>query len=556
MPLRSCASCFFQDERERLKCVPARRANAVFALGEGGDTATVSNHHLQVHYNHFTLLFSLTRNHRCVKDCAITTTSTTCGGVITDSSTQLYTDAAACCSSQLLHLDPLLCETRSESGEGEYEGTFRLYPDVATGSCVLDHNPGFTNVCGIGYTCQLLNSSSDISKLYHVSPAGVADCCQDPALGRSNNPQYCKSATMGVVTRMWFVDYSNLLCRQDCEEDPNTPSCTRNTDPTSSYNASPEACCKSKLGYANQAKCLSDSIANPNLPPYSGSDDYYVDYSTSKCVQDCPLGNGGDCGGIVGDSSTKLYRDAKRCCRNTLPYMNLELCRDRSDWEATGTGKFYVGATADARMICIKDISELSCPSGETCQRAMGYLSSLYSTTASCCQSDDAMSELDIEQCQAVSNNVASDKWFRHEDSPSRCAKHCTADSNSAECSIPTNSLAAWYNTVEECCNASTTNSNNGISNLNICVELSMDGGVMLNDLQASDEYYIDWIHQKCVKNCEPLHAIHSNEYEYGDRINCGGIAVGAWVKMFSDVEACCDEMHYVDRNECVNGAT
>mmetsp|Transcript_18714 Transcript_18714/g.40525 ORF Transcript_18714/g.40525 Transcript_18714/m.40525 type:complete len:704 (-) Transcript_18714:151-2262(-) len=426
-------------------------------------------------------------NGRCVQDCNPSSPNSSnkiCGGTITDSSTQLYANAPSCCTFQLSHLDPLLCETRSKtslvgSGDGrEYEGTFRLYPDLASGSCVIDHNPQNTIVCSIGYTCQLLQSSSYIAKLYPVSPAGVQECCEDAALGSSVNPDYCRSKTMGVVSNLWFVDYGAKLCRQDCEVDVDSPSCAINTDPTSTYDTTPKACCQSKLGYVNQAKCLSNSIANPNLPSYAGSLDYYVDYKASKCVQDCPLGNGGDCGGILEGSSTTLYRDAKRCCRNALGYTNLELCRDRSNSAASGTGKYYPGSGEDGDMICVKDTSALPCPSGETCQRATGWLSTLYDTISECCQGYTAMSETDTEHCLAAS---------------------------------------------------------------------SMEGGSLVSDIQASEEYYVDWIHQKCVKNC-PVDESDS------DRRDCGGIAGGKWVDLFPGVDACCDNLHYIDRNDCVKG--
>lgn len=76
---------------------------------------------------------------RCVQDCPANSpptpqTAGICGGVITDSSTQLYEDASTCCSARLSYLDPLLCQTRSEPG-GVEEGTFRLYPSFNTGTC-------------------------------------------------------------------------------------------------------------------------------------------------------------------------------------------------------------------------------------------------------------------------------------------------------------------------------------------------------------------------------------------------------------------------------------
>ena len=44
----------------------------------------------------------------------------------------------------------------------------------------------------------------------------------------------------------------------------------------------------------------------------------------------------------MGDSSTMLYDTVSNCCLGGLGYMSSELCVDRSDAGATGTGKYYL----------------------------------------------------------------------------------------------------------------------------------------------------------------------------------------------------------------------
>ena len=75
---------------------------------------------------------------------------------------------------------------------------------------VIDHPSSNAIVCSIGYQCKPLQPTSYVSKLFMVSPTGVDECC---STGLSYvNPTYCKSKTMGVFSRMWFVDYSAKLC--------------------------------------------------------------------------------------------------------------------------------------------------------------------------------------------------------------------------------------------------------------------------------------------------------------------------------------------------------
>ena len=60
-----------------------------------------------------------------------------------------------------------------------------------------------------------------------------------------------------------------------------------------------------------------------------------------------------------------------------------------------------------------------------------------------------------------------------------------------------------------------------------------------------AEKFYVDWIHQRCVKNCPE---------DPGD-VACGGIANQSWMKLFGDVEECCDALHYIERAECVKSS-
>jgi len=497
-------------------------------------------------------------NGRCVQDCdPPTTTDGICGGIVMESFTTLHANATACCSSQLSYMDILLCTTRSEEG-GVDGGTFRLYPRESSVACVIDHDPSNAIICSIGYGCRLIGPNAWVPKLYPVSPAGVEECCSK---GLPNvNPSYCRAKTMGIVSRKWFVDYNEGLCHQDCEVGTG-PSCAINTDPAVTYYDSPEECCTYKLGFQNQPKCHADSTG----VVYEGTSRYYVDYRNSRCAQDCPSpvveeeGGGGNnnnatsssgstnntntnCGGLVVDSSTVLHEDAVSCCAASLGYMHSELCLDRSNGTATGTGLYF--PIEDG--ICVKDTSATPCPSGETCQRVDGWLSIFYDTIVECCNSDNnpaLPADVNPQYCQALSTGLGTNGWFQHSDG-NRCAKHCAVNAIDAECAIPATRSVAYHPSASECCA-----SEFAYLNADTCAELSETGGV-LADVAWTEEYYVDWIRQMCVKNCPK--GSSSGGSLNNDGVECGGMAARSWVRLFPDTTSCCENLHYLEYEDCL----
>ena len=179
------------------------------------------------------------------------------------------------------------------------------------------------------------------------------------------------------------------------------------------------------------------------------------------------------------------------------------------------------------------DTSVTPCISGKTCQRVNGWVANLYGTVAKCCESFTSSADVDVDYCNSFSTGIATGKWFRHEGN--RCAKHCTAAADAAGCDIPVDPSSPHYNSARECCTSELAH-----LNVNTCAELSLTGGI-LADLVGTNEYYVDWIHQTCVKNCPE-----------GNKNACGGLAVGRWVTLYSDVDACCGNIKYIPRNDCV----
>ena len=55
-------------------------------------------------------------------------------------------------------------------------------------------------------------------------------------------------------------------------------------------------------------------------PTTTATPQYYVDWSTSKCVENCEVGTGLACGGIVPESYTwvQMHDDVRECCQKHL----------------------------------------------------------------------------------------------------------------------------------------------------------------------------------------------------------------------------------------------
>ena len=209
--------------------------------------------------------------------------------------------------------------------------------------------------------------------------------------------------------------------------------------------------------------------------------------------------------------------------------------------------------------LSVKDTSLSPCPSGKTCQRVDGWVATLYDTIIDCCNDGAAMlpGSINHDYCRAVSAGAATGKWFRHDDA-NRCAKHCIAQAQGGECSTPSDPSVPHYDTALECCTAELWNLVD-VASAEACAEISVNGAAVQEDAIAvlsegegstsrggTDEYYVDWIHQTCVKNCP-------EDERYSE---CGGISTSKWVELYDDVDDCCDNLHYIDRTDCVKGSS
>ena len=92
------------------------------------------------------------------------------------------------------------------------------------------------------------------------------------------------------------------------------------------------------------------------------------------------------------------------------------------------------------------------------------------------------------------------------------------------------------YATPEECCQKMF-----GWLNTDICVAMSNGAA------HFSDQWYVDWVSMKCVKDCDP-----------NDGMPCGG-SPAISVTLYESAELCCkNKLFWIGTNNCVansNGA-
>ena len=226
------------------------------------------------------------QNNKCVQDCATPTAG--CGGIIEDTSTALYADAAACCAAKLSYVDADVCASNSNPTS---TGTGKYYADTQNKKCVVDSNPP----AGVRAPASAV--------LYDT----ISKCCSGSLSWV--NAEYCASrsdVTGTGYSNKWFVDYQNEVCVQDCAT-AGVASCATYSDVSTPLYTTALACCQAKLSWIDSAKC--DTLSQGGT--VTGSNEYYVDWSINKCVQDCV--GAAPCGGLA-EKWEQRYATSALCC--------------------------------------------------------------------------------------------------------------------------------------------------------------------------------------------------------------------------------------------------
>mmetsp|Transcript_2245 Transcript_2245/g.3118 ORF Transcript_2245/g.3118 Transcript_2245/m.3118 type:complete len:882 (+) Transcript_2245:105-2750(+) len=300
----------------------------------------------------------------CKKDCDPTGTTApnngaACNGRPDDTSTPMFSSADLCCSAKLNWILKDTCITSSETGidptDADSPGTGEWRKNSSWSSCVLDCTAGAdieatdpivgTDPLGTGaltsgtgnYPDQCDGVISDSSAVFY--DASVSNCCKSINWVQEET---CVSLSTGIVSEMFFVDPSDrtkCLAHQEAAVTGTTIACDAGvvdggtagtaatgvtceetiTTSTKLY-SSLEDCCEANVNWDSDA-CVHRSRGTEA----TGTNEFYVDWSLSQCVQDCTTEEtGSSCGGLA-KAWDVLYKDSSSCC-GRLSWLSKSKC--------------------------------------------------------------------------------------------------------------------------------------------------------------------------------------------------------------------------------------
>eukprot|EP00986_Skeletonema_menzelii_P012279 scaffold6708_cov153-Skeletonema_menzelii.AAC.5 len=308
-------------------------------------------------------------------------------------------------------------------------------------------------------------------------------------------------------TLSWCESYSTMAPDHYCKADGAFQPYQEVTLSTGTL----QACCDSNhggtLSMENECVKVSTGVVN------RGDAEWYVDYSSNKCVRNCDADNLFDpasntnvytdadysyeCGGLTtwGDTWTAIAD----CCKNRLPSLQPDYCAYRSEGgsasppsplEYAGTLKWYGDAS---NSLCKKD-----CPSGAdpTCGGTVTDASTtLYDSESDCCSGSlPWLPSTGCETRSAAGEGVATNIFWA---APEGCRTDCTTGANCA--TAPTS--AVLYATADECC-----------KNANAWVDLDYCSSRAVSTFDessssstGSNNWFVDYEDGVCRQDCYPL---------------------------------------------------
>lgn len=249
------------------------------------------------------------------------------------------------------------------------------------------------------------------------------------------------------------------------------------------------------------------------------------------CTRDCapggPLDVNNDCGEIIEYSWINLYDDVKECCQQEVGWQDPDLCASESNPSSTGTNKFYVIQQEEKCAQDCDSLNGLPCGGGPTDSSAQ-----LFDTAAACCNAK--LSWMSQESCLTAttgvvdpSAGVGSGEWYVDFE-VFKCVRDCVQGES---CGGLKGSSAQLFDTAVACCDAELS----WISQEDC---LTMSGVAGLSAAQGSGEWYLDFTRSKCARDCVQ-----------GE--SCGGLKK-FWESTHATEDACCDQLFWVERSECV----
>lgn len=201
-------------------------------------------------------------------------------------------------------------------GTGSNYAATGTYPTACDGvtsdSSAVFYGESVENCCkSINYvqeeTCVAI-STDTVSEMFFVDPSDRTKCLAHQTAAGSGTTITCVGGVVSGGTAGSATTGSGVTC-----EDTITTS-------TKLY-ASLDDCCEANVSW-DKDSCIHDSRGTQA----TGTNKYYVDWSLSQCVQDCPDAGlvGSSCGGIA-KAWDVLYADSSACC-NRLSWLSRSKC--------------------------------------------------------------------------------------------------------------------------------------------------------------------------------------------------------------------------------------
>eukprot|EP00956_Cyclotella_meneghiniana_P013945 scaffold20531_cov67-Cyclotella_meneghiniana.AAC.1 len=290
---------------------------------------------------------------------------------------------------------------------------------------------------------------------------------------------------------------------------------------------------------------------------YGGTNKWYKDEISGKCVQDCQDVGGGctNPGTIVYPTDgVILYDTPSTCCESGLSHVAKAYCVAQSlGEEYKGSNKYYVEDTAATRLIgsirsfeypegtrCVQDCVDMDGPAGP-CSLPGGIVTdssvTLYDDAKECCAHE--LHHIDSELCQSNSYfwSLGSKKWY-----PDIGGAQCVMDRDG--CPVLTHEgvmcknvpivTTKLYDSIKYCCAL-------GLSSITQELCVARTSGVSLSSPWASSSDGDTSRRRtteasRCIKECTE-DELASNAG--GPEPYCGKIT-NKYTKLYESADACC----------------
>jgi len=270
-----------------------------------------------------------------------------------------------------------------------------------------------------------------------------------------------------------------------------------------------EECCDKHYSGWNKNKCMKFTY---------GSGLWYASHDNSKCMMDCPEGDGKGCGGLVSLSRDELFSSPRSCCETKFSWLFVEFCEFNSLPNSCyeGTGLFYRGDTV-GKQVCVRDCDPTK---DATCGGlVVDSFVVLHNSATECCSTEYGW--MNSELCAARSTKTLLEMYW-----PDKINSRCSKESE-----IPADDLGVLlFDSLAECCTASISWRSKAE-----CVAASGGG-----DSSGTGKFYVDWGGSgRCVKDCKGSPP-------------CFKLAQ-SWDDLYDTESDCCDVISsWIPRKDCV----